>query len=84
MIDVLDEARRAEGLIAVEDLVADAAVLRQPLFGEREPQPRDLVGRNADLPLVAGHLMLDAHRLQLLDDPCRVVGVEVVEQEREL
>ena len=43
MIDVLHEARGAERVRLVEDLVADAAALGQAALGELHAQPRDLV-----------------------------------------
>src|SRR5215216_438781 len=43
MVDVLDEARGAERIGLVENLVADAAALGQVAFGQLHPQPRDLV-----------------------------------------
>ena len=45
MVDVLDEARGAERVGLVEDLVADAAALGQAALGELHAQPRDLVLR---------------------------------------
>ena len=68
MIDVLDEARGAERVGLVEDLVADAAALGQAAFGELHAQPGDLVLRHHDDAAVVAHLEGDALALEVLDD----------------
>ena len=57
MIDVLDEARGAERVRLVEDLVADAAALGQAAFGELHAQPRHLVLRHQDDAALVAHLV---------------------------
>ena len=47
-IDVLHEARGAERVGFVENLVADAAALGQAALGQRHAQPRDPVARHQD------------------------------------
>ena len=68
MIDVLDEARGAEGVGLVEDLVADAAALGQAAFGELHAQPGDLVLRHHDDGAFVAHLEGDGLAFQILDD----------------
>ena len=54
VIDVLNEARRAERVGLVENLVADAAALGQAALGELHAQPRDLLlGHQHDGAVVA-------------------------------
>src|ERR1700675_1860896 len=45
IVDVLHEARGAERVRLVENLVADAAALGQAVFGQRHAQPGDAVTR---------------------------------------
>ena len=69
VVDVLDEAGGAERVGLVEDLVADAAALRQPGLGELHAQPRR-PGPSAPsgcAPSFA-HLEGDALALEVLDD----------------
>ncbi len=68
VIDVLDEAGRAERVGLVEDLVADAAALRQAGFGELHAQPRHLVLRHHQHRAVVAHLEGNALAFQVLDD----------------
>ena len=68
MVDVLNEARRAERVGLVEDLVADAAALRQPAFGEFHAQPGDPVPRHHDDGAVVPHLVGNHLPIELLDD----------------
>ncbi len=67
-IDVLHEARGAERVRLVEDLVADAAALRQAALGERHPQPRHPIDRHHDDIAVVAHLVGDALPVELLGD----------------
>ena len=48
VVDVLDEARGAERIRFVENLVADAAALGQAILGQRHAQPRHLIARHHD------------------------------------
>ena len=80
MIDVLDEARGAERVGFVENLVADAAALGQVAFGELHPQPRDLVLRHHDDGAFVAQLEGDRLAFQILDDAGGIFGGEVGEQ----
>ena len=80
MIDVLDEARGAQRVRLVEDLVADAAALGQAAFGELHPQPGDLVLRHQDDRALVAHLEGDALAFQVLDDGGGVLHAEIGEQ----
>ena len=68
MIDVLHEARGAERVGLVEDLVADAAALGQAAFGELHAQPGDLLLGHQHDGAVVLDLVGDALPLQVLDD----------------
>ena len=68
MVDVLDEARGAERVGLVENLVADAAALGQVAFGQLHPQPRDLVLRHHDDRAFVAQLERNRLALQILDD----------------
>ena len=68
MIDVLDEARGAERVGFVEDLVADAAALGQAALGELHAQPRDLVLRHHDHGAFVAQLEGNRLAFQVLDD----------------
>ena len=48
MVDVLDEGGRAERVGLVENVVAHAAPLREPAFGQLHTQPRHAVFRHQD------------------------------------
>jgi hypothetical protein len=80
MIDVLDEARGAQGVRLVEDLIADAAALGQAAFGELHPQASDLVLRHHDDRALVAQLEGDALAFQVLDDGGGVLHAEVGEQ----
>ena len=84
MVDVLDEARGAQRVRFVEDLVTDAAALGQAAFGELHPQPRHLVLRDQDHAAFIADLERNALPLQILDDAGGVVHAEVGEQGRHL
>ena len=77
VIDVLDEARRREGVALVEDLVADAAARRNALAGEVHADARELRARSQDGLAVAAGLVGDAFRFELADDGARVLHREV-------
>ena len=77
MIDVLDEARGAERVGFVEDLVADAAALGQAALGELHAQPRDLVLRHHDDGAVVAQLVGNGLAFQVLDDGGGVLEAEV-------
>ena len=84
VIDVLDEAGGAERVGLVENLVADAAALGQPAFGELHAQPGDaLLGHHQDGALVP-HLVGNRLPLQVFHDGGRILGREVGEQRRHL
>ena len=80
MIDVLDEARGAERVGFVENLVADAAALGQAALGQLHPQPGDLVLRHHDHGAFVAQLEGDRLAFQVLDDAGGVLGGEVGEQ----
>ena len=77
VIDVLDEARRREGVALVEDLVADAAARRNALAGEVHADARELRARGQDRLAVAAGLVGDALRFEVADDGARVLEREV-------
>src|SRR6185437_14338376 len=81
LVDVLDEARRAERVRFVEELVADRAAMRQVRFRHGHAQPRDLIGRHQDLRAVAADLVGHVHGVELLDDLTAVAQVEVAVEE---
>ena len=70
-IDVLNEARGAERIRLVENLVADAAALGQAAFGQRHAQPRHAVGRHHDDIAVIAQLVGDALAVELFGDGSR-------------
>jgi hypothetical protein len=80
MIDVLDEARGAERVGFVEDLVADAAALGQAAFRQLHPQPGHLVLRHHDHGAFVAQLEGNRLPFQILDDAGGVFGGEVGEQ----
>ncbi|MGY3496480.1 hypothetical protein ACVW1B_005899 [Bradyrhizobium sp. USDA 4502] len=80
MIDVLDEARGAQGIRLVEDLVADAAALGHAALGELHPEPRHLVLRHHDCGAVIAQLERDRLAFQLLDDSRGILGRQVGEE----
>ncbi|GCC43671.1 hypothetical protein chiPu_0027789, partial [Chiloscyllium punctatum] len=80
MIDVLDEARGAQRVRLVEDLVADAAALGHAALGELHPEPRHLVLRHHDRGAVIAQFERDRLALQLLDDGRGILGRQVGEQ----
>ncbi len=80
MIDVLDEARGAEGVRFVENLITDAAALGQIAFGQLHPQPRDLVLRHHDDGAFVAQLEGNRLAFQVLDDAGGIFGGEVGEQ----
>ena len=84
VIDVLDEARGAERVGAVEDLVADAAALGQAAFRELHAQPRHPVARHHDHGAFVAQLERDVLALQVLDDGAGVLDRQVGEQHRHL
>src|SRR6516165_12673102 len=77
VIDVLDEARGAERVGFVEDLVTDAAALGQASFGELHAQPRDLVLRHHDDGAVVADFEGNRLAFEVLDDGGRVLKAEV-------
>jgi hypothetical protein len=77
MIDVLDEARGAERVGLVENLVADAAALGQAALGELHAQPRDLVLRHHDHGAIIAQLERDGLAFEVLDDPGGVLDAEL-------
>ncbi len=84
MVDVLHEARGAERVGLVEDLVADAAALWQAALGELHAQPGDLLFRHHDYRAFVAQFERDRLALQLLDDAGRVFGRQIREQGRHL
>ena len=68
LVDVLHEARGAERVRLVENLVADAAALGQAAFGERHAQPGDAILRHQDDVAVVAQLVGDAFAIELLHD----------------
>ena len=84
IIDILYEARRAERVGLVEDLVADAAALGQAALGEPHAQPRHAVLRDHDDVAVVAQLVGNALALELLHDRGGVLEGEVGKQRRHL
>ena len=84
IIDVLHEARGAERVRLVENLVADAAALGQAVFGQRHAQPRDAVARHHDDIAVVAQFVGDAFAIELLDDGGGIFQRQVGEQRRHL
>ena len=80
MVDVLDEARGAEGIRFVEDLVADAAALGQTALGELHAQPGDLVLGHHDDGAIVAQLVGNRLAVEILDDGGGVFDAEVGEQ----
>ena len=80
MIDVLDEAGGAERVGLVEDLVADAAALRQAALRQLHPQPGDLVLGHHDRRAVIAQLVGNGLALQVLDDGRGIFEAEFGEQ----
>ena len=80
MIDVLDEARGAERVGFVENLVADAAALGQAALGELHAQPRDLVLRHHDHGAVVAQFVGNGLAFQVLDDGGGILDAEVGKQ----
>ncbi len=80
VVDVLDEARGAERVGLVEDLVADAAALGQPALGELHAQARHALLRNHDDGAVVLELERDGLAFQVLHDRSGVLEAEVGEQ----
>ncbi len=68
IVDVLDEAGGAEGILLVEDFVADLAAGRQSTSGERHAEGGDLVARHEDGVAVAADLVGNVLALQFFDD----------------
>ena len=68
VIDVLHEARGAERVRFVENLVADAAALGQAAFGKLHAQPRHPVLRDQDDGAVVARVVRDGLPLEILDD----------------
>src|SRR5487761_2083915 len=77
MIDVLDEARGAERVGFVENLVTDAAALGQAALGELHAQPRDLVLRHHDYGAIIAQFVGNGLAFQVLDDRGRILDAEV-------
>jgi hypothetical protein len=82
LVDVLDEARGAEAVGLVEDLVADGAAARQAFPGEGEAELQHLVLRHQDLCAVAAQFVWHAHAVELLDQLGGFLGVQPAEQQR--
>src|SRR4029077_16719573 len=75
-----DEARGAERVGFVEDLVTDAAALGQAAFGKLHAQPRDLVLWHHDDGAVVADFEGDRLAFEVLDDGGRVFEAEVGKQ----
>ena len=84
VIDVLDEAGRAERVGLVEDLVADAAALGQAAFGELHAHAGHLVARHQHDGAVVLELVGDGLALEVLHDRGGILGREVGEHRRHL
>ena len=82
VIDVLHEARGAERVRLVENLVADAAALGQPALGELHAQARNLLPRHHDDGAVALDVVGNALTLEILDDRRGVLDRKIGEQRR--
>jgi hypothetical protein len=80
MVHVLDEARGAKRVGAVEDLVAHSAALRQAAFCQPHAQPRHAVAGHHDDRAVIAQLEGDSLPFQVLDDRARVLVRELGEQ----
>jgi hypothetical protein len=77
MIDVLDEARGAERVGFVENLVANTATLGQAALGEFHAQPRDLVLWHHDHAALVAQLEGNGLAFQVLDDGGGILDAEV-------
>ena len=84
IVDVLHEARRAERVRLVENLVADAAAFGQAVLGERHAQPRDPIARHHDDVAVVAQFVGDALAIELLGDRGGILERQVGEQRRHL
>ena len=84
IVDVLHEARRAERIGLVENLVADAAALGHAAFGQRHAQPRDAVAGHHDDVAVIAQFVGDAFAIELLDDGGGVFQRQVGKERRHL
>ena len=82
VVDVLHEARGAEHLRLVEDLVTDAAALGQAAFGERHAQPGDAVLRHHHDVAVVAQLIGHGLTVELLHDRRRILIGQIGEQRR--
>ena len=84
MVDVLNEARRAQDIGFIENLVADAAAFRQAGFGELHAQPRNGILRDEDGAAV--HLQFEGNALplQVSHDGAGIGLREIAEQRRHL
>src|SRR6185437_1076132 len=83
-VDVLHEARGAERIRLVEDLVADAAALRQPALGKLHSQLGDTILRHQNLVAVVAQLIRNSFAIELFYDPGGVVERQVGEQRHHL
>jgi hypothetical protein len=80
-VDVGEKLGGAERALLIEDLVADGAAPRQPLFGERHTQAQRLIrGNQYDAPVTL-QLEGDAQRLEAPDDRGAVVKLELAVQQ---
>ena len=73
VIDVLDEAGRAQRVRFVENLVADAAALGQAFASQRHAQAGHPILRDHDDVAVVAQLVTDALPLELFHDGGRVL-----------
>ena len=84
VVDVLDEARGAERIGLVEDLVAHAAALGQAALGELHAQPGDpVLGYQHDGAVVL-EFVGDGLAVEVLDDRGRILERQIGEQRRHL
>ncbi len=81
-VEVLHEARGAESVLLVEELVAGAAARGQSLFGHRHAQAQHAVLGHEDEPAIALELVGHAHGFQPRDDGARVLDRERAEERR--
>jgi hypothetical protein len=84
LVDVLDKGRGAERVGLVEDLVADAAALGQPVLGELHAQPRHSVLRHQDDGAVILDVIDDRLAVEVLGDGGGIVERQVGEQRHHL
>ena len=77
VVDILNETRGAERVGLVENLIADAAALRQAALGEFHPQPRHTILRHHDDAAVVTQLVGNSFAIEFLYDRSRIAKRQV-------